>query len=117
MECRTVDKITFQFKEWINSLRNFPICRKYVPQRKGNIDIYTENHSLSPLYAKRVIQPFKNHTNTISINEKFGMNSIRYKWPMFSMQYVGKTTMSHDAIKQEGIFIYIFPTPMIFPPR
>jgi hypothetical protein len=52
----------------------------------------------------------ENRVNNISINKIFGMKSIRNEWRMFSMEYVGKTTMSHDAIKQEGIFIFIFST-------
>jgi len=43
----------------------------------------------------------ENHINNISINKNFGMKSIRNEWHMFSMQYIGKTTMTHDAIKQE----------------
>ena len=45
----------------------------------------------------------ENHVNNISIHN-FGMKSIRNEWRMFSMQYVDNTTMTHDAIKQEGIF-------------
>ena len=46
----------------------------------------------------------ENNVNNISIKNFFGMKSIRNEWHMFSMQYVGKTTMTHDVIKQEGIF-------------
>jgi hypothetical protein len=42
--------------------------------------------------------------NTVSINTKFGMDSLRKDWPMFAMVYVGKTTMSHTQIKDEGIY-------------
>ena len=49
----------------------------------------------------------ENHVNNISINKHFGMNSIRNEWHMFSMQYVGKTTMTHETIKREGISFYI----------
>jgi hypothetical protein len=46
----------------------------------------------------------ENRLNNISITKNFGMNSIKTQWPMFSMQYVGKTRMTHDAIKQEGMY-------------
>lgn len=44
----------------------------------------------------------ENNKNTVSINTKFGMNSLRENWPMFSMEYVGKTEMTHEEIKQKG---------------
>ena len=48
----------------------------------------------------------ENQINNISINEHFGMKSIRNEWDMFSMQYVGKTTMAPDVIMQEGAFTF-----------
>jgi len=48
----------------------------------------------------------ENQINNISINEHFGMKSIRNEWHMFSMQYVGKTTMAPDVITHEGAFTF-----------
>ena len=45
--------------------------------------------------------------NKVSITQKFGMNSVRKEWRMFSMQYVGKTGMTYDEIKKEGIFDFL----------
>jgi hypothetical protein len=45
----------------------------------------------------------ESNMNTVSINRKFGMNSVRNEWRMFSMQYVGNTAMTHDFIKQQGM--------------
>ena len=44
--------------------------------------------------------------NKVSIKHKFGMNSVRKEWRLFSIQYVGKTRMTHDEIKKEGIIIF-----------
>jgi hypothetical protein len=41
--------------------------------------------------------------NTVSINTEFSMESLRNDWPMFAMAFVGKTTLSHTQIKDEGI--------------
>lgn len=46
----------------------------------------------------------EDNQNTVRINPKFGMNSLRKQWPMFSMEYVGKTPMTHEQIKKEGIY-------------
>lgn len=45
-------------------------------------------------------------TNEVNINRKFGMNSVRKEWRMFSIYYVGKTVMRDNEIKQEGILIF-----------
>ena len=50
----------------------------------------------------------ENRLNNISITKNFGMNSIRTEWPMLSVQYVGKTTMTHDAIKLEGMYLSFY---------
>jgi hypothetical protein len=41
--------------------------------------------------------------NKVSITQKFGVNSVRKEWRMFSIQYVGKTGMTHDEIKTKGV--------------
>jgi hypothetical protein len=64
-----------------------------------------ENTEFGIMYE---LHPGENHVNNININKNFGMKSIRNEWRMFSMQYVGKTTMTHEAIKQEGIFNFTF---------
>ena len=42
--------------------------------------------------------------NDLRITEKFGINSVRNEWPMFSMEYIGETTMTYDIIKIIGGF-------------
>jgi hypothetical protein len=44
--------------------------------------------------------------NDLIITPKIGINSIKKKWPMFSIQYVGESTMTYDVIKEIGI-VYI----------
>lgn len=46
--------------------------------------------------------------NDLIITKKVGINSIKMKWPMFSIQYIGESTMTHDIIKEIGI-IYSLP--------
>lgn len=45
----------------------------------------------------------ENNKNTVNINTKFGLNTLRDNWPMFSMAYVGQTEMTHEQIEQKGI--------------
>ena len=53
----------------------------------------------------------ENHVNNIKMNKIFG-KTIKNEWPMFSVKYVGKTTMTHDAIKQEGTHLPFYITHM-----
>ena len=41
--------------------------------------------------------------NNVKINTNFGMKTLREEWPMFSMAYVGKTSMTYDQITHQGI--------------
>ena len=41
--------------------------------------------------------------NDLVITEKNGINSVKEKWPMFSIQYVGETTMTHNVIEETGV--------------
>ena len=45
-----------------------------------------------------------NNKNNVNINTKFGMKSLKEEWPMFSMAYIGRTSMTHEQIKGEGIY-------------
>ena len=58
-----------------------------------------DNTVLGTMYELRR----QDNKNTLSINTKFGMNSLRKEWPMFAMIYVGKTSMTYECIKEEGI--------------
>jgi hypothetical protein len=62
----------------------------------------TENTDFGIMYE--LIQE-ENRLNNINITKIFGMNSIKAEWPMLSVQYVGKTTMTHETIKQEGAYL------------
>lgn len=52
----------------------------------------------------------ESNTNTVSINHKFGIDTVRNEWRMFSMQYVGNTAMTHAIIKQQGTFNFYYMT-------
>ena len=45
----------------------------------------------------------EDNKNCLIITEKIGINSVKKEWPMFSIQYVGETPMSHDIIKKIGV--------------
>ena len=46
--------------------------------------------------------------NVPIITRKMGINSIKKKWSLFSIQYVDETTTTHDAIKEIDV-IYLLP--------
>jgi hypothetical protein len=47
------------------------------------------------------------NVNNLRITEKLGISSIK-KWPIFSIQFVGETTITHDIIEKIGV-IYTLP--------
>lgn len=48
----------------------------------------------------------QDNQNTVRITTEFGLDSLRKEWPMFSMAYIGRTSMTHEKIKQEGIYFH-----------
>jgi hypothetical protein len=62
-----------------------------------------DNTDLGIMYE---IHRGEDNKHDLAINQKIGINSIKEKWPMFSIQYVGESTMTHDIIKEIGV-IYI----------
>ena len=45
--------------------------------------------------------------NDLRITDKFGISQIK-KWPVFPIQFVGETTITHNVIEKIGV-VYTLP--------
>ena len=53
-----------------------------------------------------MLELFRDEDKKNNVNIKdFGMKTLREEWPMFSMAYVGKTSMTYEQIKHQGIYL------------
>ena len=63
-----------------------------------------DNTELGILYK---LHRNEENKNDLRVTEKFGIDSIK-KWPVFSIQHVGETTITHDVIEKIGV-VYTLP--------